>query len=83
MGTVVAAESLRVRPEKSKRAGMLVVANLKRRGRFISCSKQVVAGDHYRPFKHSISFATYLAANFGCYQLRIMTDIVLKLLPSK
>ena len=31
-------------------------------------------------FKHCISFATDLAANFGCYPLRIMSDIVSKLL---
>ena len=31
-------------------------------------------------FKHHISFATYLAANFGCNQFRITPDIVSKLL---
>ena len=34
----------------------------------------------YLSFKHRISFATYLAANFGCYQFRIMPDIVSMLL---
>ena len=36
-------------------------------------------------FKHRISIAIDLAANFGCYQLRIMPDIVSKLctLPSE
>ena len=29
-------------------------------------------------FKHRILFATYLAANFGCYRLRITPDIVLR-----
>ena len=31
-------------------------------------------------FKHHISFATNLAANFGCIRLRIMPDIISKLL---
>ena len=31
-------------------------------------------------FKHSISFATVLAANFGCNQFRIMLDIASQLL---
>ena len=31
-------------------------------------------------FKHSISFATYLATNFGCNSLRITPDIIFKLL---
>ena len=31
-------------------------------------------------FKHHISFATYMAANFGCNQFRITPDIVPKLL---
>ena len=31
-------------------------------------------------FKHCIAFATNWAANFGCYQTRIMPDIVSKLL---
>ena len=35
---------------------------------------------HYMAFKHSISFATYLAANFGCNRFRIMPDIVSKIL---
>ena len=35
---------------------------------------------HYMAFKHSISFATYLAANFGCNRFRIIPDIVSKLL---
>ena len=30
----------------------------------------------YMAFKHCISFATDLAANFGCNQFRIMPDIV-------
>ena len=30
--------------------------------------------------KHFISFATFLAANFGCYRFRIIPDIVSKLL---
>ena len=30
-------------------------------------------------FKHSISFVTELTANFGCYQFRMMPDIVSKL----
>ena len=34
----------------------------------------------YMTFKYSISFATDLAANFGCYRFRIMPDIVSKLL---
>ena len=39
-----------------------------------------VNAGHYTAFKHSISFATNLAANFGCYRFRIMPDIVSKLL---
>ena len=35
---------------------------------------------HCMAFKHSISFATDLAANFGCYRFRITPDIVSKLL---
>ena len=35
-----------------------------------------VNAGHYIAFKHHISFATYLAANFGCNQFRIMPDIV-------
>ena len=31
-------------------------------------------------FKHTISFATVLAANFGCNQFRIMPEIVAKLM---
>ena len=31
-------------------------------------------------FKHHISFVTYLAANFGCNQLRITPDVISKLL---
>ena len=34
----------------------------------------------YMAFKHSISFATNLAANFGCNRFRITPDIVSKLL---
>ena len=34
----------------------------------------------YMAFKRCISFATNLAANFGCYQFRIMPEIVSKLL---
>ena len=34
----------------------------------------------YMACKHRISFATNLAANFGCDQFRIMPDIVSKLL---
>ena len=33
-----------------------------------------------KAFKHRISFAPDLAANFGCDQFRIMPDIVSKLL---
>ena len=35
---------------------------------------------HYTAFKHCISFATNLAANFGCYWFRITPDVVSKLL---
>ena len=35
---------------------------------------------HYMAFKNRISFATDLAANFGCYRFRITRDIVSKLL---
>ena len=35
---------------------------------------------HYMAFKHRISFATYLAANFGCVRFRITPDIISKLL---
>ena len=38
-----------------------------------------VAG-HYMAFKHSISFAADLPANFSCNQFRITPDIVSKLL---
>ena len=41
---------------------------------------QPVNAGHYMAFKHHISFATYLAANFGCNQFRITPDIVSKLL---
>ena len=34
----------------------------------------------YMAFEHSILFATNLAANFGCYQFRIISEIVSKLL---
>ena len=34
----------------------------------------------YLAFKHYFSFAAYSAANFGCYQFKIMSDIVSKLL---
>ena len=39
-----------------------------------------VNAGHYMALKHSISFATNLAANFGCYRFRITPDIVSKLL---
>ena len=39
-----------------------------------------VNAGHYMAFRHSISFATDLTANFGCNQFRIMPDIVSKLL---
>ena len=39
-----------------------------------------VKAGHYMAFKHHISFATYMAANFGCNQFRITPDIVPKLL---
>ena len=39
-----------------------------------------VNAGHYMAFKHSISFATDLAANIGCYRFRITPDIVSKLL---
>ena len=39
-----------------------------------------VNAGHYMAFKHSISFATDLAANFGCNRFRIMPDIVSKIL---
>ena len=42
-------------------------------------ARPVKAG-HYMAFKHRISFATDLAANFGCIPFRIMPDIVSKLL---
>ena len=42
-------------------------------------ARHVNAG-HYMAFKHCISFATDLAANFGCNRFRIMPDIVSKLL---
>ena len=42
-------------------------------------ARPVNAG-HYMAFKHCISFATYLAANFGCNRFRITPDIVSKLL---
>ena len=42
-------------------------------------ARPVNAG-HYMAFKHLISFATDLAANFGCYRFRITPDIVSKLL---
>ena len=35
---------------------------------------------HYMAFKHRISSATDLAANFGCDRFRITPDIVSKLL---
>ena len=35
---------------------------------------------HYMAFKHHISFATDLAAKFGCFRFRTMPDIVSKLL---
>ena len=39
-----------------------------------------VNAGHYMAFKHSISFASNLAANFGCDCFRITPDIVSKLL---
>ena len=39
-----------------------------------------VNAGHYMAFKHCISFVTDLAANFGCDRIRIMPDIVSKLL---
>ena len=42
-------------------------------------ARHVNAG-HYMPFKHHISFATDLAANFGCNRFRIMPDIISTLL---
>ena len=42
-------------------------------------ARPVKAG-HYMAFKHCISFATDLAANFGCDRFRITSDIVSKLL---
>ena len=42
-------------------------------------ARPVNAG-HYMAFKHSISFATDWAANFGCDRFRIMPGIVSKLL---
>ena len=41
-------------------------------------ARPVNAG-HYMAFKHSISFAIDLAANFGCNRFRITPDIVSKL----
>ena len=37
-----------------------------------------VTAGHQMAFKHRILFATYLAANFGCYLLTITPDIVLR-----
>ena len=42
-------------------------------------ARPVNAG-HYMAFKHRISFATDLTANFGCNRFRITPDIVSKLL---
>ena len=42
-------------------------------------ARHVNAG-RYMAFKHRISFATDLAANFGCYRFRIAPDIVSKIL---
>ena len=39
-----------------------------------------VNAGHYMDFKHHISFATDMAANFGCNRFRITPDIVSKLL---
>ena len=39
-----------------------------------------VNAGHYMSFKHSISFATDLAANFGCNRFRMVQDIVSKFL---
>ena len=45
-----------------------------------SCNLAVLANAGlYIAFKHSVSFAMNLAANFGCYQIRIMPEIVSKL----
>ena len=44
-------------------------------------ARSVNAG-HYIAFKHGISFATDLAANFGCNRFKIAQDIVSKLLRS-
>ena len=53
-----------------------------------NCSKNLqieikarpVNASDYMAFKYCFSFATDLAANFGCYRFRIMPDIVSKLL---
>ena len=42
-------------------------------------ARPVNAG-HYMAFKHHISFATDLTANFGCNRFKIKPDIVSKLL---
>ena len=42
-------------------------------------ARSVNAG-HYMAFKHRFSFATDLAANFGCNRFRIVPEIVSKLL---
>ena len=39
-----------------------------------------IKAGHYIAFKNSISSATNLAANYGCYRFRITPDIVSKLL---
>ena len=62
--------------------------NCAKRQYFNSCSKifklkikfHPVNADLYLGFKHHISFATDLAANFGCYRSRTITDRVSKLL---
>ena len=46
----------------------------------LSTLKLVLSTLVYMAFKHSISFATDLAPNFGCNQFRITPDIVSKLL---
>ena len=46
----------------------------------IEARPQPVNAGHYIAFKHRISFATDLAANFDCNPFRITPDIVSKLL---
>ena len=62
----------------------MIVFRLKFRDRLLKKSLKIEAypfkAEVYLAFKHCFSFATYLAANFGCYQFNIMPDIVSKLL---